>query len=56
MHSTEQARRNIADLRALVRRLHLQVVDVLGEEEPILIPSSVLGGGGREAQKQGRSG
>jgi hypothetical protein len=51
MFSTEQARRDVADLRALVRRLHLQVVDALGEEPP-----SLHGGGGHEARKQGRSG
>uniref|UniRef100_A0A7S0N1J6 Uncharacterized protein n=2 Tax=Cryptomonas curvata TaxID=233186 RepID=A0A7S0N1J6_9CRYP len=52
--STEQARRDIADLRVLVRRLHLQVVDALGEEPSV--PPPLRGGGGHEARKQGRSG
>jgi hypothetical protein len=53
--STDLARREIADLRALVHRLHQQVVHALDEPQ-FDVPPVVRGGGGRAARRQGRSG
>ncbi len=50
----EQARRDIADLRAVFRRLHQQVVDALGEEPPPLV--FVEGAGARRGSGRLRPG